>query len=132
MRNYCEIYVKEPTRLTRDHAFHLLFRPKTFESVCRWLVALGVPSRDLSDLAQDVLLAAFESFHSYEPQRTRPERWLNGIAVHVAGHYRDLARHRRERLTRETFHDLPGDQRSPDEHFATEETRDQVYALLFN
>lgn len=83
----------------RDQAFRALFSAKTFAALWHWLDRLGVPLRDRRDMAQDVLLAAVVSFHTYDPMRSRPERWLNRIAVHAAAHYRDKAQHRREELT---------------------------------
>lgn len=85
--------------LDRQRAFVRLFRGKTYDSVWNWLRRLGVPRRDRRDILQDVFLAGYQSFPSYDPLRARPERWLNRITVHVAAHYRDRAHHRREELS---------------------------------
>lgn len=87
--------------MDRDRAFAVLFSEKTFAALWHWLESLGVPMRDRRDVAQDVLLAAFRSFHTYDAMRSRPERWLNKITVHVAAHYRDRAQHRREVISAE-------------------------------
>ncbi|WP_437893434.1 RNA polymerase sigma factor [Sorangium sp. So ce124] len=54
--------------------------------------------RDRKDLAQEVLFAAFLSFNKYNPEISRPERWLNRITVHTASHYLQRAQHRYEEL----------------------------------
>ena len=91
--------------LDKERAEALLFgRRETITSVRRWLRRLGVPLEDLPDVLQDVLKNAWSSWHTYDPTRSRPERWLNKIAVHLAAHYRDQARHHREELAAE-----PGD-----------------------
>ena len=92
----------EPSRkrtrppLTKDRAYDFLFRVERFDKVCRSLKRLGVHQEDVPDVAQDVFLAAFRSFDSYDPDRSRPERWLNMIAVHLAAHYHDRASRRWE------------------------------------
>ena len=85
--------------MNRERAFQLLFRRKTLAAVWHWLERLGVPVRDRRDVSQEVFLAAYASFPTYNPLRARPERWLNMITVHIAAHYRDRALHRREDLT---------------------------------
>ncbi|MDC0677375.1 RNA polymerase sigma factor [Sorangium atrum] len=62
--------------------------------------------RDRKDLAQEVLFAAFLSFNKYNPEISRPERWLNRITVHTASHYLQRAQHRYEEL-------LPDDEIPP-------------------
>lgn len=82
----------------KERAFELLFREQTSALVGRWLTGLGVPLRDRKDLAQEVLFAAFLSFDRYNPEISRPERWLNRITVHTASHYLQRAQHRYEEL----------------------------------
>jgi RNA polymerase sigma-70 factor, ECF subfamily len=77
----------------------LLFRPKMFLSVMRSLKRLGVPPSDRRDVAGDVWLSAAACWHTYDPNVSRPERWLNGIVLHVAAHYRERRYHHREVLT---------------------------------
>ncbi|WP_441292743.1 sigma-70 family RNA polymerase sigma factor [Sorangium sp. KYC3313] len=62
------------------------------------MTGLGVPLRDRKDLAQEVLFAAYLSFNKYNPEISRPERWLNRITVHTASHYLQRAQHRYEEL----------------------------------
>ena len=116
--------------LDKERAFQLLFRKKTFASVWHWLDRLGVPLRDRRDVAQEVFLAAHQSFHTYDPMRSRPERWLNKITVHIAAHYRDRAQHRREELTPEEFFDVIDENPGPDEQMGSEQDRLQVLDLL--
>ncbi|WP_437751402.1 RNA polymerase sigma factor [Sorangium sp. So ce1389] len=93
----------------RDHAWNTIFREATIRLVHGWLRKLRVPERDRPDLAQSVFLAAVESFPSYDPSRGSTGRWLNGITMHVAGHYADKASHQREVLTE------PGELRATDD-----------------
>lgn len=116
--------------LDKERAFKLLFRKKTIASVWHWLERLGVPLRDRRDVAQEVFLAAHQSFHTYDPMRSRPERWLNKITVHIAAHYRDRAQHRREELTPKNFFDVVDEAPAPDEQMRSEQERLQVLDLL--
>jgi len=116
----------------RKRAFQLLFRRKTFAAVWRWLERLGVPVRDRRDVSQEVFLAAHQSFHTYNPLRARPERWLNKITVHVAAHYRDRALHRREELTPgdlldDTVDETPGACEELEGHQARDRRRDAAW-----
>lgn len=87
---------RAPRDMTREQAAAVIFREQTFAAVWHWLGKLGLPTDDRRDLSQEVFLAAHQSFSRYDPKISRPERWLNQIAVHVASHYKDRARHRRE------------------------------------
>jgi len=107
-----------------------MFREKTFQSVWHSLDRLGVPLRDRKDVAQEVFLAAHGSFHTYDPMRSRPERWLNKITVHTAAHYRERAQHRREELTPEEFFDLVDENPGPDEQIDSAQDRLMVLDLL--
>lgn len=109
--------------LDKQRAFVLLFREKTYVAVWNWLRRLGVPRRDRMDLAQDVFLAGYQSFPTYDPLRARPERWLNRITVHVAAHYRDRAHHRREEFNTEEDLGFPDERPSAEEQIDAEETR---------
>jgi RNA polymerase sigma-70 factor, ECF subfamily len=82
--------------LDRPQAREWTFSPKALAAVEHWLDRLGAPMHDMADLVQEVSLSACKSFDAYDPSRAPPERWLNRIAVHVAAHYRDRARHHRE------------------------------------
>ena len=96
-----------------------------------WLERLGVPVRDRRDVSQEVFLAAYASFPTYNPLRARPERWLNKIAVHVAAHYRTRALHRREELTPEDLLDDAVDETpGPEEQLEEQEARLLALELL--
>ncbi|WP_437720862.1 sigma-70 family RNA polymerase sigma factor [Sorangium sp. So ce861] len=99
--------------------------------IWRWLTRLGVPLRDRGDLAQDVLLSAYLSFDNYKPEISRPERWLNRIAVHTAAHYRERAQHRYEELVpEEEFPTLVDQSKTPDELMISDQERLMVLELL--
>jgi RNA polymerase sigma-70 factor (ECF subfamily) len=76
--------------------FRTLFA-EHFAYVWHALRRLGVPDRDLEDVAHDVFLAVYRGRDRYDP--ARPLRaWLFGFAFRVASHYRRRARHRFEVL----------------------------------
>ncbi|WP_437971100.1 sigma-70 family RNA polymerase sigma factor [Sorangium sp. So ce260] len=89
---------RPPTEDARSAAAALLFRPKVFRDVRRWLERLGVPARDRDDVAGEVWLCAWRSWPTYDPEHARPERWLNRIMLHVCSHYHERASRRREVL----------------------------------
>lgn len=63
--------------------------------VYRSLQRLGVPTRELDDLTQEVFITAFQRFDTYDQKRPlRP--WLFGIAFRVASAQRNRAQVRRE------------------------------------
>jgi RNA polymerase sigma-70 factor, ECF subfamily len=67
------------------------------EYVWNSLRRLGVPPRDIEDVAHDVLLQVYRQLDRYDPGRPiRP--WLFGFAFRVASDYRRLARNRLEIL----------------------------------
>lgn len=114
-----------------NRAFQVLFHePKTARSLWDWLARLGVPLRDRGEVSQEVLLAAYQSFHSYDPVRSPPERWLNGITVHIASHYRDRAYHRREELTPNPPLDLEDELPRADEQIERIEERFEIWDVL--
>jgi RNA polymerase sigma-70 factor (ECF subfamily) len=82
---------------------------------------LGVPPRDLEDVAHDVFSTVYRRLDDYDTSRPlRP--WLFGIAFRVAARYRELARNQRELLEG----DLPEPvDQSPtvDEQLIAEESR---------
>lgn len=56
---------------------------------------LGVPKRDLADIAHEVFIQVFRNFSTYDA--TRPLRpWLFGIAFRAASHHRRRSHHRLE------------------------------------
>jgi RNA polymerase sigma-70 factor (ECF subfamily) len=76
------------------------FRPifeREFDYVWGSLRRLGVPERDLEDVAQDLFVNVYRRLHEYEPPRPiRP--WLFAFAVRCASNWRRLARNRLEVL----------------------------------
>ncbi|WP_437625997.1 RNA polymerase sigma factor [Sorangium sp. So ce1151] len=86
--------------LTPQQAFEILFKSQdTYGKLLGWLTKLAVNRSDREDVAQSVLLGALENFQSYNPERAKPERWLNRIAVYTAAHYHEKAHLRKEVLT---------------------------------
>ncbi|XXX74811.1 sigma-70 family RNA polymerase sigma factor [Sorangium sp. So ce134] len=110
----------------REGAYWRLFNKKTIVLVRRWLRLLGVPRRDRRDVAQNVMLAAHESFANYDPARGPPDRWLNRIAVHTASHYAERARRRVEEPLPDDF-DAELEEPSAEEHIISE--CDRLFAL---
>jgi RNA polymerase sigma-70 factor, ECF subfamily len=87
-----------PNESNRAAARARLFCPMLVRAVLRWLERLGVPRCHRGDVAGQVWVNACESWPRFDPKRGRPERWLNAITVHVAAHYHERARLRREEL----------------------------------
>lgn len=85
-----------PSQLDARAFTAALLRPEVLRNVPGWLERLGIPARDRDDVAAEVFLCAWRSWHTFDPTRGRPERWLNRIAVHVCAHYHERASHRRE------------------------------------
>jgi RNA polymerase sigma-70 factor, ECF subfamily len=83
-----------PRVVEHPPAFSVLLRPRMLLAIGRWLRRLGVPRHERADVVQDVLLEAWKGWHAYDPQRGRPERWLNRIAVRVATDFHVRARKR--------------------------------------
>ena len=76
--------------------FPTLYRSE-FEYVWKTLRRLGVPSRDIEDLAHDIFVVVHRQLHQFDP--TRPLRpWLFGIAVRVVTDHRRTFRNSRELL----------------------------------
>ncbi len=64
--------------------------------LCNSLLRLGVPSKDVDDVAHDVLVVAFQSREKFDPRRPlRP--WLFGLAFNIAQRF--LARHAHARTS---------------------------------
>ena len=116
--------------LDRERAHALLFGGKMIATVWRWLERRGVPVRDRPDVSQDVFLKAHRSFHTYDPLRARPERWLNKIAARAAADYRYRVFRRREELTSEDPPDAIDETPGPEELLRMEEARLLVLELL--
>ncbi|WP_437520071.1 sigma-70 family RNA polymerase sigma factor [Sorangium sp. So ce726] len=82
----------------RAAAHARLFCPALVRAVLGWLRRLGIPRCHRTDVAGQVWLNAWQSWPRFDPKRGRPERWLNAITVHVASHYHERMRRRREEL----------------------------------
>ncbi len=90
--------------------FEALFRAE-LGYVWKTLERLGVPSRDVEDVAHDVFVAVYRNFTHYD--RTRPIRpWLCGFAYRTASDYRRLARNRYERTAHDGDMDAPESDRA--------------------
>ncbi|AKT38793.1 ECF family RNA polymerase sigma factor [Chondromyces crocatus] len=111
-------------------AYTAIFDPRTRCAVKAWLARLGVPSTDRDDARQDVLLAAHQSFQSYDPRRARPERWLNKITVRVASKYHEVRRNRRTKLTTALQVALEDERPTAEEQLVREQTRKELLSLL--
>jgi RNA polymerase sigma factor (sigma-70 family) len=55
--------------------------------VLRSLSRLGVPISDRDELAQEVMTAAYEGLHKYDPSVSSPRRWCWGYAKNMARNY---------------------------------------------
>jgi RNA polymerase sigma-70 factor (ECF subfamily) len=63
---------------------------REFDYLCRTLRRLGVPDKDIEDLAHEVFLVLLRRWADYDPSHpVRP--WLFGIAFRVASAYRRRA-----------------------------------------
>ena len=114
-----------------EMAFACLFQKgSTRAAVEVWLGKLGVHRQDRKDVAQEVFLAAHQSFHTYDPTRARPERWLNRITVHVAARFLERVRRRREEPASDDMEDRADEQPSADEWLAQEQTRADILGLV--
>jgi RNA polymerase sigma-70 factor (ECF subfamily) len=68
---------------------------REFSYVWHTLRRLGVPQRELADVAQNVFIVVYSRFELYDQNRPlRP--WLFGVSFRVAADYMRLARHARE------------------------------------
>lgn len=121
---------RESRPLGKGQAVTVLSGQKVYAALWSWLGALDVPLRDRRDVAQDVLLAAFTSLHTYDPMKSRPERWLNGIAVHVAAHYHEKAHRRREELSPDPLFDAEDPAPLPCERINAEQNLQHALAAL--
>lgn len=82
--------------VVKDLDFQSVFEAE-LDYVCGSLRRLGVRSRDLEDLAQDVFLAMYRHFSQYDPKRPlRP--WIFGFVYRTVSNYRRLSRHHGEVL----------------------------------
>jgi len=125
-----------------------------------WLERMGVPLRDRSDVAQDILLRAFGSWHTYDSSRARPTskprkriqprrhtkeperqvvpsafyRWMNTIARNATVNYFNTAKRRHEDLVPDPLPDDTPDEdtAAPDARLERVETRAELAAALLS
>jgi RNA polymerase sigma-70 factor, ECF subfamily len=98
-----------------------------FDYVLFTLRRLGVPERDLEDVAHDVFIQVYKQFGQFD--HTRPVRpWLFGFSYRLASDYRRLARHRFEMLGDEV-ETLDGSP-SAAEHLMIRQKLELVWAAL--
>jgi RNA polymerase sigma-70 factor (ECF subfamily) len=91
-----EAALGEPAAGPRPLEFRALFE-QNFTYVWHTLRRLGVPDRDLEDLAHDVFFEVYRARHRFDP--ARPARaWLFGFAFRIASQHRRRARNRFEVL----------------------------------
>jgi len=107
--------------------------------ICAWLAKLGVPRRERQDLTQEVVLAALQSWHTFDPMHRRRRReghelfagWLNRITVRVVSYHRQRARHRAEVPTPTPVpEEMPDPTPLAPELLGVEERRRQLVAHL--
>jgi RNA polymerase sigma-70 factor (ECF subfamily) len=80
--------------VVRTAAFHEIFKAE-LSYVWKTLKRLGIPDRDLEDVAHDVFVTVHRRLDEYDTARPlRP--WLFGISFRTAWRYRELARNQRE------------------------------------
>ena len=98
-----------------------------FPYVWHSLRRLGIPSRDLEDLAHDVFVVVQQRLGDFDASRpVKP--WLFGIAFRVASRFLRRAGHRREVL--DDPPDAPGAERPADQALEDEEARRLVLRAL--
>lgn len=94
--------------------------------VLRSLRRLGIPMRDLEDVAHDVFLVVHKQLAEYDTERPlRP--WLFGIAFRVASTYRRKHSNAKERLSDTDEGASAGDPNNP---WPAHQTRQLVLAAL--
>lgn len=84
-----------PSAAVGQASFESMFREE-LGYVMNTLRRLGVPDRDVEDVAHDVFVVAYRKHEEFDPQRPR-RPWLFGIALRVAADHRRLFRNRFER-----------------------------------
>lgn len=98
--------------------------------IWRNLHRMGVPSADLSDAVQEVLMVVHRRLDSYDPS-SRLSTWLYGICVRVASNQRRRIRLRREDPL-DTTHpsDDPPDSRTPERLTAEQQAQKRLRQIL--
>jgi RNA polymerase sigma-70 factor, ECF subfamily len=101
-----------------------------FDHVARWLRALGAPSADIEDLAQEVFLVVRRRLGDFDGRNVAG--WLYRIAS------RQVWQHRRRRWVQKVFstrpalniEDIPDSQGGADTAFETKEKRRQLERIV--
>jgi RNA polymerase sigma factor (sigma-70 family) len=102
---------------------------EVFSRIWLALARYDLPLHDCYDLAQDILLAALESWPRYEAARGEPAVWLNGIIRHHLLRYQERQRTQRRRfVSRDAFDDEPEGERAQ----ALDTARDALEQLMFD
>ncbi len=57
--------------------------PYVWHSLSRW----GVPEADRDELAQEIMIAAYQKRHQYDSTRASPCQWCSGFVTNVARNY---------------------------------------------
>ncbi|WP_437941059.1 RNA polymerase sigma factor [Sorangium sp. So ce341] len=99
--------------------------------VLRVLWRMGVPTRHLRDVAQEVFLVVHRRFGDYDP-RFSMKAWVASIASHLALRHQRLSRNRRELLARSEAEriDVADPSDDAEQRFAQAETQRIVRALV--
>jgi len=112
---------------SKEEAFRRVFDAE-IAYVWRTLRSLGVPARDVEDLAHDVFVTVFRRWDDIDPARPiRP--WLFGVALRVATADRRLARNQRERFGVDV-HELVDEAPPADEQLASKKAWEVVLQAL--
>ena len=90
---------------------------------------LGVPEKDVPDLAHDVFIAVSKALPSYDPQRAL-KPWIFGIVFRVASDHLRLYRHTREILAIQDEPEPPDIGPSPEQALMEGEARQLVEDCL--
>jgi RNA polymerase sigma-70 factor (ECF subfamily) len=101
-----------------------------FDEVCRWLAALGGPSADVEDLAQEVFLVVRRKLDGFDGGNL--PGWLYRIAANTVSDHRRRAWFRRvvSRRSELPVETLVEERPGPDRRLEAEEARRTVHALL--
>lgn len=115
-----------PARAVEETEFRAIYQAQ-FGYVFNSLRRLGVPTRDLEDLAHDTFVTAWRRRDTFEAGRAvRP--WLFGIAFRLASDFRKMARHRHE--VGDDGQDVSSEAPSPDETIDSAKGRQLVLEAL--
>lgn len=109
-----------------DPAFRAIYQAH-FRHVWHTLRRLGVPDRDLEDLAHDVFIVAHAKMEAFDADRSM-RAWLSGIAWRVASDHRRRARSRLEVVGH--AREPASGERGPDQELELARARARVHRAL--